>query len=327
MRFLLKALIVAALCWSAVALAQQQQDLIGLTDFPVPAWPDNGVIPEAMKENYVFVDLAKNEYVVVYPENLGTDAFKDGPGKLKMNRYPLLRNVAPAINVAITAVAAGRLKYAYTVANGANAKQSIDAWVLALSDGSAKDVVKALDGWFALTQTARKFKLRNPEWIRTGGAAIWSFQKPEVVIAPGESKGGFELESELRPGFTVAFARKSEAVDVKTATQGNVPKDVKEQMDQILQLEYNSQTVLTLGPKFDKAADDHTIAEDFIQGIFLLSRAGKLELSSDFVRNTLNDLTAVKAGTSASGVVKLATAPRGAVETELASALKISLKL
>ncbi len=138
------------------------------------------------------------------------------------------------------------------------------------------------------------FKLKNPEWIVTGAAAIWSFQKSDQVIAPGSSKRGFELESDLRPGFSVAYVRKTESVDVKVTTHGNVPKEVQEQMDQLLQLEYNSRTVLTYGPKFDKAADDHTIAGDFIQGIVTLNRAGILDLNSDFTRNVLSELSAIK---------------------------------
>src|SRR5579872_3934319 len=100
MRFVLgrAARLVLFLLFAAVALAQQT-DVIGLTDFPVPAWPENGVVPASMKDNYVFIDLPKNEYVVAYPENLGTDAFtKDGPGALKINRYELLRNVAPVVS-------------------------------------------------------------------------------------------------------------------------------------------------------------------------------------------------------------------------------------
>ena len=238
----------------------------------------------------------------------------------------MLRNVDPAITVTITPVSPSKFKYAYTIANGSAAKQSIDQWILNLPQASS-ETLKTPDSWFGILQKNRKFKLRNPEWIRTGSAVIWSFQKPEVFIAPGSSKTGFELESELRPGFTVAYARKSESVDVKVTTQGNIPKDVKEQLDSILPVEYNSRTVLTIGPKFDKTADDHTIAEDFVQGIFTLSRSGALDLNSDFVRSALSELTAVKPGASAAGVVKFATPPRTPLETELVNAIKVSLKL
>ena len=321
MRFLL------AIVFLSSVLVAQQPEVIGLADFPVPEWPKDGVVSGAMKENYVFVDLEKNEYVVAYPENLGTDAFtKDGPGKMKVSRYELLRNVAPAVGVAITPSTGSKLKYAYTVANGAKAKQSIDVWVLALSDKSLNDSLAGPDGWFTILQKERKFKLRNPEWIRSGAAAVWSFQKPDQFINPGQTKKGFEVESDLRPGFTIAYLRKSESTDVKVATHGNVPKEVKDQLDSLLLLEYNSRAVLTYGPKFDKSVDDHAIAEDFIQGIFTLNRAGVLELSSDFLRNVMSELTGIKPGASATGI-KLTASPKTPAETDLLAALKIRLRL
>src|SRR5215510_11913313 len=120
--------LIAVLLIATVVGAQQQQDLLTLPD-PVPAWPANGVVPADMKDKYVFVDVAKNEFVLAYPENLGTPAFeKDGPGAMKIARYELLRNVAPASSLTVTAASPNRYKYVYAIANGASAKQSIDSF-------------------------------------------------------------------------------------------------------------------------------------------------------------------------------------------------------
>src|SRR5215510_5371628 len=320
MRFLLTLVVLAS-----IVLAQQP-DPVGLSDFPVPTWPTDGVVPASMKDNYVFVDPPKNEYIVVYPENLGTEAFaKDGPGRLKISRYELLRNVAPVVSVAITPATNTKLLYDYSVANGSSAKQSIDTWLLVLPESAGTDTLKAPEGWFGIVQKQRKFKLKNPEWIRGGSAAVWSFQKTDQFILPGSTKKGFQIESELRPGFTLAFLRKSESVDVKVTTQGNVPKEVKEQLDQLLALEYNSRTVLTYRPKFEKSAADYNIAEDYIQGIITLSRAGVLDLSSEFLRNLMSELTLIKPGSTAT--VKLSSAPKTTAETDLLNALKISLHI
>jgi hypothetical protein len=323
MRFLLTIVLLAF--FAAFYALAQQPDPIGLSDFPVPSWPSDGVVPASMKDNYVFVDPPKNEYVLAYPENLGTETFaKDGPGRMRISRYELLRNVAPVVSVAITP-AAGKLLYDYAVANGSSAKQSIDTWLLVLPETAGTDTLKTPEGWFGIVQKQRKFKLKNPEWIRTGAAAVWSFQKPEQFIMPGSSKKGFQIESELRPGFTVAFLRKSESVDVKVTTQGNVPKEVKEQLDQLLALEYNSRTVLTYGPKFERSAADYNIAEDYLQGIITLSRAGILDLSSEFLRNLMSELTLIKPGATAT--VKLSASPKTAAETDLLNALKNSLRV
>ena len=61
---------------------------------------------------------------------------------------------------------------------------------------------------------------------------------------------GFQIESDLRPGFTIGFFRQSESVGARIATSGYVPDIVKEQMDRLLVLEYNSKTVLMIGPKY-----------------------------------------------------------------------------
>lgn len=323
MRFLLRLIGVIGVISGSFLIAQQQ-DVVSLSDFPVPAWPQDGKVPPELKDKYVFIDLAKNEYVVAYPENLGTETFATNPGALKINRYELLRNTAPSISLAVTSTPAGKFKYAYTISNGATAKQSIDQLIVVLPEAAAKDAIVHPEGWMAIVQKGRNFKLKDPQWLKNGAAAVWSFHKIEQTIQPGASKTGFELESELRPGFTVAYVRKAESVDVKVATHGNVPKDVKDQLDQLLAIEYNSKTVLTLGPKFDKSADDHTIAGDFIQGIFTLSRAGILELNSEFVRTTLNELTGIQPGAKAA--LKLTVPARPGAEMQVLNALKVSLR-
>src|SRR5580692_1971666 len=96
-RFLMGAtkwtLALAMIAAMAIGGGAQQHDSANLSlDFPVPAWPANGVVPPDMKSHYVFVDPAKNEYIVAYPGNLGSPNFeKDGPTERHVNRYKLQR--------------------------------------------------------------------------------------------------------------------------------------------------------------------------------------------------------------------------------------------
>jgi hypothetical protein len=303
----------------------QQQETIALTDFPVPPWPAEGTPPP--KDKYVFVDLAKNEYVVAYPANLGTPAFeKEGPAALKVVRYELLRNVDPAVSVEITRPSSTKYRYAYSVMNSPAAKQSIDQWLLVVPLQAGNDSVKHPAGWFAIVQRGRTFKLKRPEWIRNGAAAVWSFEKDAEVVQPGATKNGFELESELKPGFTVAYLRKAASVAAAVATSGNVPKPVKDEMDSLLTVEYNSRTVLTIGPKFDKAVDDRTVAMDFVEGIGFLSRTGAMDPNSEFVKNTLSELKGVSPGGGRASI-KLTSPARTPVETEVLTALKAALQI
>jgi hypothetical protein len=304
--------------------AQQQPETAELSDFPVPFWPANGTVPAEPKDKYVFVDLTTNEFVLAYPENLETPNFaKDGPGALKIARYELLRNVEPAVSVAVTVVNPTTYKYVYTIGNGADAKQSIDQFAFS-APAQLGQAIKGPAGWFAIVQKNRTFKVKNPDWIKTGAAAIWSFQKPEEVIHPGSRKTGFELENELRPGFTVGYFRKAESVEVRIAVSGNIPTVVKDQRDQLLALEYNSKTLLMIGPKFTRDTDDRTIASDFLRGITFLGRTKALNPDSDFVKSALAELNRF---VSAGPQIRLTAQPRGEVETEIFNALKVSLNL
>ncbi len=387
-------LLTLLLLFGGFALAQQR-DIVGLTDYPVPSWPaegidpEPGVMPPEHSEDYVFVDIANNEFVVAYPVALeeeeeeeeeeepqqqaqqqqqqqgqqqargrgrgrgGQQAQQQAGGRgrgrgrggqqqqaepeaepeeeepeeevpvpLKITRYELLRNVEPDIHVAITALDGNRYRYAYTLANGPAAKQSIDQWAMVLPEQSGAATIQHPEGWFGIVQPNRSFKLKDPDWIANGSGALWSFQLPEEVVEPGDVTTGFDVESALRPGFTVGFFRQAESVGAKVATSGYVPEVVKEQMDRLLVFEYNSKTVLMIGPKFDQGVDAHAIAEDFIQGIFTLTRIGVLNLNSDFVRTTLDELTGVEPGSSS---VRLTAEAVTRVETEVLNALKASL--
>src|SRR5215471_3672505 len=117
--------IITLLLVAGISSAQQAQDVVGLTDFPAPPWPANGVVPAELKDKYVFIDLAKNEYIVASPENVASPTFeKDGPGDLKITRLELLRNVQPAVSVTIASANGGKYRYTYNIANAAGAKQS-----------------------------------------------------------------------------------------------------------------------------------------------------------------------------------------------------------
>src|SRR5688572_20721747 len=99
MRFMLK--LFLALLLLAGPMQAQPQDPVGLTDFPAPPWPQDGKIPPELKETYVFIDHSKYEYVVAFPENLGKPEFAQNPGAMRINRYELLRDVAPVVSAQI----------------------------------------------------------------------------------------------------------------------------------------------------------------------------------------------------------------------------------
>jgi hypothetical protein len=220
-------LVLILIAIAAVSVAQQRDAASLNPEFPVPVWPSNGVIPDGLKNHYVFVDPAKNEFVVAYPGNLGSPNFeKDGPKDRLVSRYKLQRDVDPAVNAVITAAPGGRFKYAYTVVDAPKAKQSIDQWALVMPEAGAGTVTKQPAGWFGVVQKSRKFTVTNPDWIKTGSAVVFSYDKPAEQIQPGSIKGGFEVESDLKPGFTLGFFRQAESVEAVMQTSGNIPRAI-----------------------------------------------------------------------------------------------------
>lgn len=363
-KWMLALILIGAM--AAAGSAQQGQIASLSLPFPVPAWPTNGVIPPDMKDHYVFLDSAKNEYVVAYPENLGSPNFeKDGPAQRTVVRYKLQMDVDPKVTVAVTS-ANGKYKYAYTVADGPKAKQSIDQFVIAMPESGGDGVAKAPAGWFGVIQRGRKLSVSDPKWIKTGAAVVYSFNKADEQIQPGARKGGFEVESDLKPGFTIGYFRAGMSTDAVFQQSGNIPyvvvhnatpppppagaagagggggggfggnnvpagattawQPIKDDIDKLLLMEYNSKPALTLAPKFDKSQTDKDIAADFMQGISFLSRSGLLAADSAFAKSAVSDLDSyVKAG--GSGPLKLSAQPKGDAETEIFNAMKLSLHL
>src|SRR5262249_19909656 len=258
-----------------------------------------------------------HEFVVAYPENLGSPNFeKDPPASRQVSRYKLQMDVDPKVAVSVATSNGGKFRYAYTVSDGPAAKGSIDQWALTLPEAAASGAAKSPAGWFGVVQKGRKFAVANPEWIKTGTAAVYSFEKPTEQIKPGVKKSGFELESDLKPGFTVGFFRQAENTEAPLQQSGNIPtivvknatpppqpgaaaaggggggggfggaqtpaaataawQPIKDDVEKLMRFEYNSKSLLTLGPKFDKSATDGAIASDFHQGITILTKTGAL---------------------------------------------------
>jgi hypothetical protein len=91
----------------------------------------------------------------------------------------------------------------------------------------------------------------------------------------------------------------------------------------LLTVEYNSKTLLTIGPKFDRAVDDRTVALDFIEGINFFSRSGALDSNSEFVKSILGELKTIRPGATGASI-KLSSQARAPLEAEILNALKVA---
>ncbi len=102
---------------------------------------------------------------------------------------------------------------------------------------------------------------------------------------------------------------------------------IKEEVDKLLQFEYDSKTALDPGSEVRQERDRQDDCGRLHAGNHCIEPFnGVLAADSPFVKSTLSDLdTYVKAG--GSGQLKLSTQPKGDAETEVFNAMKISLHL
>src|SRR5262245_5635972 len=94
----------------------------------LPVWPLDGKLHESQRGHYVFRDSSSEEVVIVVPADP-----KNPRGSYHIVRHRPQNQVDPDISVEISRTAQGSLQYRYTLANGSDARQSIDAWLLVLS--------------------------------------------------------------------------------------------------------------------------------------------------------------------------------------------------
>jgi hypothetical protein len=97
---------------------------------PVPIWPSDGVIPKEVSDQYVFYDPRTEEYVIAYPENLGTPQFERNRGRLLVSRFPTARGAKPSIQFSVVREQE-KYRYTYQVDNGGGARRPITSWYLA----------------------------------------------------------------------------------------------------------------------------------------------------------------------------------------------------
>lgn len=335
MRNVLLATIVLALLAPAGTAQQQASGGISM----VPPWPSNGKPPpELAGKQFVYLDLETREYVICYPRGLETGEGLSGP--LVTLRWRPANLVEPEIAVTVSRNLSGQFVYDYTLRNGATAKQPLNAFSL------------------VVPTTDKSIRLEHPRWRNTGpplpehparppvAPQAGFYDPPELriranmgmffgwrssdvapALAPGQTLSGFRAVSSFRPGITTAYARNASALSFPRRAPGG---GVMEQLLPLQRAEVNSKWTLTIGPKFDTEGgpemSDVWVAADFAHGIHRLLNHGRLSDRSAFVQELLALLQSfVDAGYAYR--VEFEAAPSAGLESELASAIRLALKL
>ena len=311
------------LCWLvALALTQAafaEQDRNGALK-SVPEWPASGAIPTTMQDQYVFVDRRAGQMVLAYPENLGKPEFKQSPGPLHIERFDLNNQVGASFSVAVQ-VGEKSLTYSYRVANSRTARKAIRSFNIPTAQFRGEDSLSAPEHWNKAAARSQIDAMRLAIGLSSGVFLDWySLDWNKSVIAPGQELGGFRVVSTLRPGFVVAYVQGG---GFSPSLRDEMPEAVLEQSAPLLRKEFNSQQVLTIGPKFTADTRAAQIARDFQIGIGKLIERKQLQGSSPAIREALQALQ-LYSETDEPPLV-LRAKPQPGLETEVINALKISL--
>jgi hypothetical protein len=255
----------------------------------LPSWPSNGIISPKLQSNYVFLDREAGQMVLSYPENLGRSDFKNNPGLQKVEYFDLNNQVNTSFSVDIKKVGQ-QFTYHYSVSNAQKAKRAVDSFSIVVPKYGNDDSITAPANWKAAGTTSKIHAVQLAIGQSSGAFLTWySLDWNASVIKPGSELQGFQVTAALKPGFTLAYVRGG---GFDPNLRESMPREVLEQSVPILQVEHNSQNVVTLAPRFDADTPITQIASNFHQGINHMIDHGQLDGDSPAIIEALQLLGA-----------------------------------
>ena len=315
--------------------ALAQRDLA--TEFEaIPDWPEEGFVPEGWNDRYVFLDRNAKQMVLAYPVDLAEGKRAETPGRFRIERFDLTNQVDASISADVER-SGSRFTYSYVVSNSARAKNSITSVLMPVPSFGDGDSITGPALWGAAPSPSRIAALQRAIGRPHGVFLSWYANDPTSVddpdastIRPRGKLDGLRVTSGLKPGVTLAYVRGGSY----PALRKDMPEAVLRQTDPIMQIEFSSQNVVTIGPKFDADSPKVEIAADFHRGLGLMIEAGQLDRRSAAVRRARWGLerclrTAEDPGDGSASVCDLGSAfdlrPRSDLEAGVIHAMRLSL--
>jgi hypothetical protein len=308
------------LCSAAAAQISNPQGTVRAGFSPVPIWPQNGIVPDTLRQQYVFLDPSTNEVVLSVPE----DWTAPDNGIRKQVRFTLRNGTDPFVSVHVQP-SAGRFTYQYSVGNGAHARQALDSFGLFVP---ADPRILTSHAVWKIDQiaTSRSSQLPQPNPERLVELR-WSASSA-AAVPKNSSVYGFEVVSTAKPGFVTSVAEGRVEKLLPKSLAESLPEAAKVQLNEVLQPQWDGRLQLTLGPKFQPGTPQLIIAADFYTGIQRLTKRKILNATSPFVTSTLQMLDAfIQSGGQASlsaAAINTGSAQPG-IEQEVSTALKLCL--
>ncbi len=308
------ALIVAAFLASLCLGQERGKPAIS----PVPLWPQDGNIPDSMKNQAVFFNPETNEIVVSVP---------DAAGGRKTLRFELRNQAEAVVRSQVSKLPSGLYVYEYTVGAGNNSKRPLKAWSLLIPGDDRQFNASSPAAWRVeqkATQMVDRLAVRHAplkfiDYSVTAGAGL----------GKGASASGFRLVSGYLPGYVSSFARNEAKTEISPEQLATLPKAVADEVLRVTAPEWDSQMGLVVGPRFAPGTPREMIAESFHYVISSFSMRGLLDKKSDFVAPALQALGSyLKSGKGAPlspDQLSFLSSAQTPLEREIADAMRLSL--
>ncbi len=322
MKQLIRSFIVLTLfCGTTIASAQPA---FKTALSPIPIWPSDEVIPVELEDKYVFLDPGAGQVVLAYSE----PGINGGAESRKIQRVDLKNQVQASVTVSVEKNS-GEFTYKYHVANAENAPRPVSSIKLVTPSELQYEEAKTPVSWEGDIDLG--YVAASSIGIGKTIGTLMNWSTSAGGIEPGKDEVGFELVSSLKPGFTWGYAQS----DAPQFLPSDLPEEVLAQVKPMLKIENNSQSFLTIGPKFYERTPLLRIVAEYHFGISSLIGKGELSEKSPAIEEALNVMEQYMESARQAGDVELDewigpdlafhVEPANGLEKDVIEALKLSL--
>lgn len=253
-------------------------------------WPLNGDVSKSTES--VFVNPSGHEYVV---------ALRSSDGQVeRLIRVPLHNEAIAHITTTVTRDQSGMFHYVYAVANDIAAPRPIQRWALGIEEMIGTLDVKHLT-WAAGPAPPMS------GIVRVGHRAVgWSAKGEQ--IAPGQSVSGFEIVSDLGPGYVpAAFYSTPRSPDLTAEDWASLPADVAAKLRSRMSTGTDATVIPVIGPRFAAGTPASMVLDNFMTAIGNLHAAGLLSAKAEAAAELQRRLYAIESGESREAELRLDT--------------------
>ena len=282
-----------------------------------PFWPADDEASARGKPQYVFLNATRTEYVV---------PLRSANGQVeRLLHAPIHNLVDPVVRTAVSRDAAGLYHYLYSLSNGPSARMPLARWALPI-EGTYKVMKLTHHTWTADAPPEKLTGLRVRVYHQ-----VFEWSSPQdSPLAAGRSLDGFEIVSDLAPGYIPsAFFGVASTPELTTEDWASLPPPVAAQLKQCLSTASDARTKRIIGPLFDSGAMWDTVEMNYLSGVREMKLTGAAAEESPVEKQLESLLEAALLAQGgrieASTLDDLGTAA-GAVDAEVISALKVSLQ-